>query len=84
MNSIVKTIKEAVCLPDTECMSVGLCVCDVLQDAADEIERLREENRDMRLWLSSLEIAGARMSRVWKRAEVIHKELTEKEESEDV
>ena len=41
MSDIVTTIKEAVCLPDTGCMSVVTCICDILQDAADEIERLR-------------------------------------------
>ena len=41
MSDIVKSMKEAVCLPDTGCMSVVTCICDILQDAADEIERLR-------------------------------------------
>lgn len=123
MTDIVTTIKGAVCLPDTGCMSVVTCICDILQDAADEIERLRsvidatanhwlalqhdypikwegaidgamaaacaeigrlgQDNKDMRLWLSSLEAAGARMSRVWKRAEDIYAEIMEKQESGD-
>ena len=37
----MKSMKEAVCLPDTGCMSVVTCICDIMQDAADEIERLR-------------------------------------------
>ena len=41
MSDIVKSMKEAVCLPDTGCMSVVTCICDIMQDAADEIERLR-------------------------------------------
>ena len=43
MTDIVKSMKEAVCLPDTGCMSVVTCVCDIMQDAADEIEWLRYE-----------------------------------------
>lgn len=43
MTDIVTTIKGAVCLPDTGCMSVVTCICDILQDAADEIEWLRYE-----------------------------------------
>ena len=42
MSDIVERLKEAVCLPDTGCMSVVMCVCDVMQDASDEIEKLRE------------------------------------------
>lgn len=42
MTDIVESLKEAVCLPDTGCVSVVMCVCDIMQDAADEIERLRE------------------------------------------
>lgn len=41
MTDIVASLKEAVCLPDTGCMSVVTCVCDIMQDAADEIGRLR-------------------------------------------
>lgn len=54
MTDIVKSLKEAVCLPDTGCMSVVTCVCDIMQDAADEIERLNqsikwEQNRAGRI-----------------------------------
>jgi hypothetical protein len=49
MTDIVASLKEAVCLPDTGCMSVVMCVCDVMQDAVDEIERLREEVRRLRV-----------------------------------
>lgn len=80
MSDIVDRLREAVCPPNTGCMSVKTCVCDIMQDAADEIEQLRQDNKDMRLWLSSLEAAGARMSRVWKRAEIIHMEMVGKQE----
>lgn len=81
MTDIVNTLRGGFCEPNTGCMVLKTCVCDVLDDAADEIERLRQDNRDMRQWLLSLEAAGARMSRVWKRAEVIHREMTEKQGS---
>lgn len=53
---------------------------DLILDAADEIERLRQDNKDMRLWLSSLEIADPD-GRVWKRAGDIYAEMVEKQES---
>lgn len=40
MTDIVMRLKEAVCLPDTGCVSLRMCVCDVMEDAADEIQRL--------------------------------------------
>ena len=48
MTDIVTTLKEAICLPDTGCMSVVTCICDIMQDAADEIERLRAMNDEAR------------------------------------
>ncbi len=48
MSDIVERLKEAVCLPNTGCMSVVMCVCDVMQDAADEIEMLREQIERLR------------------------------------
>lgn len=45
---IVATMRGAVCLPDTGCISVVTCVCDILQDAADEIEMLRERVERLR------------------------------------
>ena len=48
MTDIVTSLKEAVCLPDTGCMSIVTCVCDIMQDAADEIERLRAMNDEAR------------------------------------
>ena len=48
MTDIVASLKEAVCLPDTGCMSVVTCVCDVMQDAVDEIEMLREQIERLR------------------------------------
>ena len=41
MDDIVTTLREAACLPNTGCMSIRMCVCDVMGDAVDEIERLR-------------------------------------------
>jgi hypothetical protein len=41
MTDIVTRMKEAVCPPNTGCMSVKTCICDLLGDAADEIECLR-------------------------------------------
>jgi hypothetical protein len=37
---IVTKLREAACPPNTGCMSVKICVCDIMGDAADEIERL--------------------------------------------
>lgn len=48
MTDIVTNLKEAVCLPDTGCMSVVTCVCDIMQDAADEIERLHQTVSELR------------------------------------
>jgi hypothetical protein len=42
MSDIVMRLKEAACLPNTGCMSLRLCVCDVMEDAVEEVERLRE------------------------------------------
>jgi len=41
MPDIEMRLKEAVCLPNTGCMSIKTCICDLLGDAAEEIERLR-------------------------------------------
>ena len=41
MTDIVTKLQEAACLPNTGCMSIRTCVCDVMEEAADEIERLR-------------------------------------------
>jgi len=49
MDDIVTTLREAVCLPNTGCISATMCVCDVMQDAADEIKALREEVRQLRV-----------------------------------
>lgn len=80
MSDIVNTIRGGFCEPNVGCMSIKKCICDVLDEAADEIERLRQDNKDMRLWLSSLEIADPD-GRVWKRAGDIYAEMVEKQES---
>lgn len=49
MTDIVERLQGAVCLPDTGCMSVVMCVCDVMQDAADEIAGLREEVKRLKV-----------------------------------
>jgi hypothetical protein len=49
MTDIVERIKDAACPANTGCMSITHCVCDIMQDAADEIERLREEVRRLRV-----------------------------------
>lgn len=48
MTDIVTSIRDAVCLPDTGCISMTTCICDIMQDAADEIERLRAMNDEAR------------------------------------
>ena len=47
MNDIVTTLREAACLPNTGCMSLRTCVCDVMEDAVEEIERLRERTAEL-------------------------------------
>lgn len=49
MSDIVDRLREAVCPPNTGCMSVKTCVCDIMQDAADKIYLLREEIRRLRV-----------------------------------
>jgi len=41
MTDIVNTLRGGFCKPNTGCMSVKTCICGLLGDAADEIERLR-------------------------------------------
>ncbi len=48
MTDIVNTLRGGFCEPNTGCMSVKTCICDLLGDAADEIERLRERRDDWR------------------------------------
>ena len=54
MTDIVTALREAVCLPNTGCMSIRMCVCDVMQDAADEIERLNKALKWEQHWLSRI------------------------------
>jgi hypothetical protein len=42
MTDIVERMKDAICPANTGCMSVKTCVCDIMGDAADEIERLNK------------------------------------------
>ena len=41
MTEIVERMKATACPDNTGCMSIRMCVCDVVGDAVDEIERLR-------------------------------------------
>jgi hypothetical protein len=41
MTDIVERMKATACPDNTGCMSIRMCVCDVMGDAVDEIERLR-------------------------------------------
>lgn len=43
MSDIVNTIRGGFCEPNVGCMSIKKCICDVLDEAADEIEWLRYE-----------------------------------------
>jgi hypothetical protein len=56
MTDIVERMKATACPDNTGCMSIRMCVCDVVGDAVDEIERLRtlasyltEERRRLRV-----------------------------------
>jgi len=42
MTDIVERMKATACPDNTGCMSIRMCVCDVMGDAVDEIDRLRE------------------------------------------
>lgn len=53
MTDIVMKLKAAACPPNTGCMSMTVCVCDAMEDAADEIERLREAHEKTSATLSS-------------------------------
>jgi hypothetical protein len=71
MTDIVTSLKEAVCLPDTGCMSVVTCVCDIMQDAADEIERLRTCVRTLTeqlQYIGDIATATAEDAKRWKDA----------------
>lgn len=41
MTDIVEKLRQSGCPPNTGCMSIKTCVCDVMGDAVAEIERLR-------------------------------------------
>jgi len=42
MTDIVERMKATACPDNTGCMSIRMCVCDVVGDAVDEIERLNK------------------------------------------
>jgi hypothetical protein len=52
MTDIVTRMKETACPANTGCMSIKVCVCDVMGDAVDEIERLEKALRWEQNWLS--------------------------------
>jgi len=41
VTDIVDALRNGLCGPNTGCMSIKTCICDLLGDVADEIERLR-------------------------------------------
>jgi 6-pyruvoyl-tetrahydropterin synthase len=43
MTDIVERMKDAACPANTGCMSVKTCVCDIMGDASEEIESLRDQ-----------------------------------------
>jgi hypothetical protein len=43
MTDIVERIKDAACTPNTGCISIKTCVCDIMDEAADCIEELRKQ-----------------------------------------
>jgi chromosome segregation ATPase len=43
MDDIVERMEDAACPANTGCMSIKTCVCDVMGEAADCIEELREQ-----------------------------------------
>ena len=43
MTDIVERMQEAACLPNTGCMSIKTCVCDIMGDASEDIESLRDQ-----------------------------------------
>jgi len=61
VSDIVMKLKEAACPPNTGCMSFKDCVCDVMEDAADEIERLRAKDQH---WNEHLRTAQAEIKRL--------------------
>ncbi len=54
-SDIVMRMKEAACLPNTGCMSPRMCVCDVMEDAAEEIERLRVRVVELNGFIETIE-----------------------------
>ena len=64
MTDIVTRMKETACPANTGCMSIKVCVCDVMGDAVDEIERLREEIGRMNGRIDNLHWRG----RLWPKS----------------
>ena len=63
MSDIVDALRNGLCPPNTGCMSIKTCICDLLGDAADEIERLREEIGRMKGSIDNLHWRG----RLWSK-----------------
>lgn len=40
VDDVTDRLREAACEPNTGCMSLKMCVCDIMQDAADRIAEL--------------------------------------------
>ena len=43
MTDIVERLDDAACPANTGCMSIKTCVCDIMGDASEEIENLRDQ-----------------------------------------
>ena len=54
MSNIVNTLRGGLCEPNTGCMSIKMCICDLLGDAADKIERLRAADTELSILRSKL------------------------------
>ena len=74
MTDIVERMQEAACLPNTGCMSIKTCVCDIMGDAIDEIERLRKAALDLEI---SVMAASEHSDEGWHLAESFEDCITE-------
>jgi predicted nuclease with TOPRIM domain len=64
MTDIVNTLRGGFCEPNTGCMSLKMCICDLLGDAAEEIERLRNLVDQCDHYEHSLQEAQAEIERL--------------------
>ena len=76
MTDIVNTLRGGFCEPNTGCMSIKKCVCDVLDEAADEIERLRNLVDQCDHHEHSLQEAHARIAELEAQNEHLCEEIT--------